>query len=268
MKVKCPHCRYKYNETLKPGIVELLSICPRCGHSFQIEVTESDIVIEQTPPPAPHIISTEHLETPEQSEQHEYSGLPEQPVQSEYHDNAVQPELSDYPPSMPRKTYSPLPKSGIGCLPVVLIFIMVAIIAIGFIYGISNKFGKEENYIQSDTFVDNDLPSTMTISPTGKYTFRFEGKIIGSKKSLPIVMNLNIRGNRIDGTYYYVMRGSHTQLSLRGVVDENGGVSMKEFNAEGNHTGNFYGTLFSDGTFNGTFKFGKRKKFKFELYTN
>ena len=109
---------------------------------------------------------------------------------------------------------------------------------------------------------------TITGSPTGNSTFRFEGNIIGKKKAMPVVMNLVKRGRRINGQYYYVMKGSSTQLSLRGVVDEDGKVAMEEYDAEGNHTGDFFGTLFSDGTFKGTFKSGKKKKMKFELFMN
>lgn len=78
-------------------------------------------------------------------------------------------------------------------------------------------------------------------------------------------MNLTKRGNKIEGNYYYVMRGSDTQLSLHGKVEESGKVTMREYDMEGNHTGDFHGTLYADGTFKGTFKSGNKKRFRFEL---
>lgn len=277
MQVRCPHCRYKYDEALRPGKAELLSICPRCGHSFQTDVTEDDIKNDQTPPPVPLTASpAEHIPTeksvpPEIPDDHDSRGCqdyakPHTPqIRSNVHDQTGVPNP---PEQFPRDNFPPRQKSGMRGLPVIVIIIVAASVIAGFIYGVAGLLARGDDEIQMDTFAGSTAPTAMTISPTGNSTFRFEGNIIGKKKAMPVVMNLVKRGRRINGQYYYVMKGSSTQLSLRGVVDEDGKVAMEEYDAEGNHTGDFFGTLFSDGTFKGTFKSGKKKKMKFELFMN
>ncbi len=294
MQIKCPHCRFKYNEALKSGTTEVLSICPRCGHSFSFEVTEDDIRREQTPPqvsvsssavpPMPQNVVPEVPEfMPSQSDTPELphnsspgntppsapSAFEQSKMQTE--DENKQSSYSNINPAHQpaRHNYSPQSKGGSSRrLSAFVLFIIITTIGLGFIYGMSKIFGKDENDIPEDSIANVTEPSTMTISTTGNSTFRFEGYIIGPKKRLPIVMNLTKRGSKIDGNYYYVLRGSHTQLTLHGIVEENGVVTMSEYNVEGDHTGDFYGTLYSDGTFSGTFKSYNRKKFKFELSTH
>ncbi|WP_315537405.1 hypothetical protein [Prevotella koreensis] len=294
MQIKCPHCRFKYSEALKSGTTEVLSICPRCGHSFSFEVTEDDIRREQTPPqvsvsssavpPMPQAAVPEVPEfMPSQSDTpelpHNSSPVNTPPsAPSAFEQSKMQTEdenkqssysniTPDHQPS--RHNYSPQSNGGSSRrLSAFVLFIIITTIGLGFIYGMSKIFGKDENDIPEDSIANVTEPSTMTISTTGNSTFRFEGYIIGLKKRLPIVMNLTKRGSKIDGNYYYVLRGSHTQLTLHGIVEENGVVTMSEYNVEGDHTGDFYGTLYSDGTFSGTFKSYNRKKFKFELSTH
>ena len=294
MQIKCPHCRFKYNEALKSGTTEVLSICPRCGHSFSFEVTEDDIRREQTPPqfsvsssavpPMPQATVPEVPEfMPSQSDTPEFphnsssentppsapSAFEQSKMQTE--DENKQSSYSNINPAHQPARHNYSPQSNVGSsrrLSAFVLFIIITTIGLGFIYGMSKIFGKDENDIPEDSISNVTEPSTMTISTTGNSTFRFEGYIIGPKKRLPIVMNLTKRGSKIDGNYYYVLRGSHTQLTLHGIVEENGVVTMSEYNVEGDHTGDFYGTLYSDGTFSGTFKSYNRKKFKFELSTH
>lgn len=294
MQIKCPHCRFKYSEALKSGTTEVLSICPRCGHSFSFEVTEDDIRREQTPPqvsvsssvvpPMPQAAVPEVPEfMPSQSDTPElphnsssgntppsaHSAFEQSKMQTE--DENKQSSYSNINPTHQPARHNYSPQSNVGSsrrLSAFVLFIIITTIGLGFIYGMSKIFGKDENDIPEDSIANVTEPSTMTISTTGNSTFRFEGYIIGPKKRLPIVMNLTKRGSKIDGNYYYVLRGSHTQLTLHGIVEENGVVTMSEYNVEGDHTGDFYGTLYSDGTFSGTFKSYNRKKFKFELSTH
>ena len=43
MEIKCPKCRYKFEETIAPGINEKACVCPRCGTPFiyKAEATDS-----------------------------------------------------------------------------------------------------------------------------------------------------------------------------------------------------------------------------------
>ena len=42
MIIKCPHCRFKYEEEVAPGIQEFSCVCPRCAYPFTIKLSEAD----------------------------------------------------------------------------------------------------------------------------------------------------------------------------------------------------------------------------------
>ena len=41
MIIKCPHCRFKYEDEVAPGIQELSCVCPRCAYPFTVQLTDS-----------------------------------------------------------------------------------------------------------------------------------------------------------------------------------------------------------------------------------
>lgn len=42
MEIKCPKCRYKFEETIAPGINEKACVCPRCGTPFIFKAETDD----------------------------------------------------------------------------------------------------------------------------------------------------------------------------------------------------------------------------------
>ncbi|MBQ6653504.1 MAG: hypothetical protein IJM81_08995 [Prevotella sp.] len=50
MIIKCPHCRFKYEDEVKPGIEELSCVCPRCAYPFTVTIGQENIT-QPTPPP-------------------------------------------------------------------------------------------------------------------------------------------------------------------------------------------------------------------------
>ena len=40
MIIKCPHCRYKYEDEVAPGIQEVSCVCPRCAYPFTVQLSE------------------------------------------------------------------------------------------------------------------------------------------------------------------------------------------------------------------------------------
>lgn len=59
MEIKCPKCRFRYDEQIAPGIKEASCVCPRCGTPFMFKIEESgDEENRQTTPDG-------HLPTPD-----------------------------------------------------------------------------------------------------------------------------------------------------------------------------------------------------------
>lgn len=286
MQVKCPHCRYKYNEMLKPGITELVSICPRCGQSFPLEVTEEDIQKEQTPPippkvEEPPVVPTEssapvfthpsvtgHDAIPavpatplSDDRSRSNNGTPsipntQSPVQNSSH--------AQYGNNVNHYNYSPSQKGGVmKSMPGIVIFILVAAITAGAIFGLSKIFGKDEEE-PIDTMSSFINASDMTKGEMGNFSYNFEGNIIGSKKTLPIKMKLTKTGSEIEGNYYYVDQKPAMKLELKGKVADDGTITLREYVDGEEDSGSFEGAMANDGSFKGTFRYMKNK-FKFEL---
>lgn len=284
MQVKCPHCRYKYNEVLKPGITELVSICPRCGQSFPLEVTDEDIQKEQIPPippkvEEPPVVPTESSApvftspsvtghdaipaippTPPSDDRRRYNNSSSPNTQSPVHNSShVQ-----YGNNVNHYNYSPPPKGGVmKSMPGIVIFFIVATITAGAIFGLSKIFGKDEAE-PIDTMSSFVSASDMTKGEMGNFSYNFEGNIIGSKKTLPIKMKLTKTGSEIEGNYYYVNQNPTMVLELKGKVADDGTIMLREYCDGEEDSGSFEGAIAIDGSFKGTFRYMKNK-FKFEL---
>ena len=293
MQVKCPHCRYKYNEMLKPGITELVSICPRCGQSFPLEVTDEDIKQEQIPPlppkvEEPPVVPTDSSATPVFTSPSvtghdaipvvpaDNSGVPPIPrsaatggaLTAERRKNTQSPvhnsNHGQYGNNVNHYNYSPPPKGGVmKSMPGIVIFILVATITAGAIFGLSKIFGKDEAE-PVDTMSSFISASDMTKGEMGNFSYNFEGNIIGSKKTLPIRMKLTKTGSEIEGSYYYVNQKPAMTLELKGKVADDGTITLREYSDGEEDSGSFEGALANDGSFKGTFRYLK-SKFKFEL---
>lgn len=280
MQVKCPHCRYKYSEALRPGITELVSICPRCGESFPLEVTEEDIQKEQAPPLPVSETPTLREDTtageppvvPAATQSPEmpvftvpsvtgHDAMPEVPAAAP----ATQKSAGASAPMggpQPHYNYSPSGGGIMKSMPGIIIFLVVAAITAGGILTLSTIFGKDETE-PVDTISSFINASDMTKGEMGNFSYSFEGNIIGKKK-IPIRMKLMKTGSQIEGTYYYVNQKERTIFELKGKVSDDGSILLREYNEGNEDSGSFEGTLSTDDSFKGTFRYEK-SKYDFEL---
>ena len=276
MQVKCPHCRYKYNEMLKPGMTELVSICPRCGQSFSVEVTDEDILKEQTPPPAPQTSVQQPAPaptsvppvvpqtTPAPAEVPvQPPVVPSAPVQSQPVTNwqDYKTQRSPYASSANRYNYSPA-KSG-SRLKVLVLFFVAAAITAGVIFLLTMAFGKDEAE-PVETVAASASTSEMSSSEMGNFSYSFEGSIKGEKKTLPIKMKITKTATIVEGSYYYVNQNPRMTLELKGKVADDGTITMREYNDGEEDSGSFEGAIDTNGNFNGIFRYMKNK-YKFEM---
>ncbi len=94
----------------------------------------------------------------------------------------------------------------------------------------------------------------------GNYrTERLEGII----SNYPIIMDLQIEGDDVSGTYYYKKNRSGEKLYLHGSIIGNH-LELNERNREGMNTGHFDGT-FKNNTYSGTFVNYKGIQYQFHL---
>ena len=49
MEIKCPKCRFRYDEQIAPGIKEASCVCPRCGTPFIFKTGETDDTEDRQP---------------------------------------------------------------------------------------------------------------------------------------------------------------------------------------------------------------------------
>lgn len=276
MQVKCPHCRYKYNEVLKPGMTELVSICPRCGQSYSVEVTDEDILKEQTPPPTP----APNIQQPAAVNQQPPAvpvvtpAIPEvTPVPAAAQMTPARPSVPSVSSAnsvlskqsgertLPRYNYSPAPSS--NRLKVMVLFIVAAVFVAGAIFLLSTLFGRDETQ-PVETIASSTSTSGMSSSEMGNFAYSFEGNIKGKKKDLPIKMKITKTGTIVEGSYYYVNQTPTVTLELKGKVADDGIITMREYVDGEENSGSFEGSIDANGKFNGTFRYLKNK-YKFEL---
>lgn len=280
MQVKCPHCRYKYKEPLKPAITELVSICPRCGQSFTVKVTEEDIRLDQAPPPTPQdyhqstedneppAVPTEAPAVPQTAAPAVPASAPEIPVAAQPHTVTNRQDYNAQHGSYPQNInhYNQLPprRGGSGLsMPGIVLFILAAAITAGAIFGLSKLFGKDETE-PVDTISTLINANEMSNSEMGNFSYNFEGQIMSSKKVLPIKMKITKTGTEIEGSYYYVNQNPRMTLELKGEVADDGTITMSEYFEDNVNYDSFVGKITADGMFKGTFKYQKNE-YKFEL---
>jgi len=88
-------------------------------------------------------------------------------------------------------------------------------------------------YKNSDSATSNKTP---TVVPD--FTKSFEGTINSKYR---IIMTLTKNANNLNGTYTYKSQG--TPIKISGTTDDNGNLTINEFNDKGNMTGIFKGQL-------------------------
>lgn len=88
-------------------------------------------------------------------------------------------------------------------------------------------------------------------------TYSLEGRV----EKYPIVMNLEIKGENVKGTYYYKKNGPSAQLNLSG-TNKDGKLDLNETDKNGTPTGHFKGKM-ENGIFKGFFIDNKSNKMPF-----
>lgn len=261
---------------LKPGMTELVSICPRCGQSFTVEVTQEEIIKDQTPPPTP----VENVQQQETSSAPVPPSVPDavpvavsapvqppvvpapqvqsQPATNWQDYNTPRPSFEN---NTSRYNYSPPQSSGI--MKQIVLFVVAAAFVAGAIFLLSTLFGRDESE-PIDTVAASASTSEMSSSEMGNFSYSFEGSIKGAKKTLPIKMKITKTGTEIDGSYFYVNQKPTVNIELKGKVADDGTISMREYVEGEEDSGSFEGAIDTNGNFNGTFRYLKNK-YKFEL---
>jgi hypothetical protein len=115
-------------------------------------------------------------------------------------------------------------------------------------------------------------PATETQQPQAETT-KQEPSSDGFSKTLegdisgkyPVSMQLIRKGKQLEGSYMYTKVG--TAIPISGTMDENGNISLQEFDEKGNPTGVFEGTLTRDFNFTGSWhKPNNNKQLPFSLH--
>lgn len=88
-------------------------------------------------------------------------------------------------------------------------------------------------------------------------TYSLEGRV----DKYPIVMNIEIEGEKVKGTYFYKKNGPSAQLRLSG-TNEDGNLDLNETDKNGTPTGHFKGKI-ENGIFKGFFVDNKSNKMPF-----
>ncbi len=88
----------------------------------------------------------------------------------------------------------------------------------------------------------------------------------GSIGSFPIVMYLTLsNGGKASGWYYYESKGANNKLVLSGNYNQDGDITLYEFDETGNHTGKFVGQ-YNNREYSGTFSaYGNSSTYSFSL---
>ena len=84
----------------------------------------------------------------------------------------------------------------------------------------------------------NQSKSEVNIAKNNNFTKTYKGSL---NNKFQISMTLIKTDNELNGTYSYI--GKNTTLKLEGSIDNEGNISLNEFNNIGNITGNFKGQL-------------------------
>lgn len=121
------------------------------------------------------------------------------------------------------------------------------ILAISFLAGCTGKTTTSEG----DTQEQKTDSKVITLSGLIDNTFQIE-------------MNLTIRGEKVEGSYYYASQTQAGALTLRGNHETDGHLILNEENADGLPTGHFDGKL-NRKQYSGTFVNYKGKSFPFKL---
>lgn len=87
------------------------------------------------------------------------------------------------------------------------------------------------------------------------------GTYYGTVGREAVTMTLNVRNGKVSGSYYYNKNGASRKLSLKGLIQDNGNITMDEYDTKGKNTGTFE----LDGDFGGSFTNTNGKSFIVKL---
>ena len=133
-----------------------------------------------------------------------------------------------------------------------------ALIGLGFWMWQSSSSDNTEKQVEQ--IVDNTPVKSETISKSNE-SHQFKGSI----GKYGVEMMITIDGDEIEGLLHYNSQKKGTNLLLKGIISENGKMTIGEYDPSGENTGRFEGN-FDGTTLKGTFvSFSSGKKLPFEL---
>lgn|GEM_PF-3155956 len=133
-----------------------------------------------------------------------------------------------------------------GCLKAHYWYLILAVVITASCSGKSDKTGTDGNH-ESD-------PKNVSVVLSGSIDETYK-----------IEMNLTVKGEQVEGSYFYASRKNSGALNLKGKLDAAGHLTLDEEDSDGQPTGQFDGYFsYTDG-YSGTFVNYKGKSFPFKL---
>lgn len=249
MNTKCPRCRFKFELSAPSDGGVVAGVCPRCGHQFEVE-TPATITAEQSHP-EPAAPATYIQQPSDMAQQMPQPQQAEAPVQKDY-DESAQQQVT-YVVQQPNNTTRNI---------LIATVVALTLIAGGlflFQYLQQNNASQlPDNTFATDTVAEQ--PSETSSATNAKISdgyYRLSGNIGGST----INGNITVSGGSINGEYGY--NGRSSGLELYGSIDDDGSVSVSEFNDDYN-SGNYRGRVASTWIIEGTFTNSKGSSFGYQ----
>ena len=145
------------------------------------------------------------------------------------------------------------------------LFLALCVVIAGFTITSCSKDDKKDNKSETKDKKDSDEnqkdPTTIQLKEVDQ-TAELKGSI---DNKYAIKMNLNLKGNDVTGTYYYVKNGADNTLNLKGTLDSNGMMELHEYDDDDQPTGHFKGKYSETDGYSGTFVDYKGNKMPFKM---
>lgn len=248
MNTKCPRCRFKFELSAPSDGGVVAGVCPRCGHQFEVE-TPATVTAEQSQP-EPAAPATYIQQPSDMAQQMPQPQQAEAPIQQGY-DEPAQQQVT-YVVQQSNNTRN------------ILIATVVALILIaGGLFLFQHLQQNSETQLSDVAFATDSVAEQPSETPSATSTkisdgyYRLSGNIGGSA----INGNITVSGGSINGEYGY--NGRSSGLELYGSIEDDGSVSVNEYNDDYN-SGNYRGRVASTSTIEGTFTNYKDSSFGYQ----
>lgn len=248
MNTKCPRCRFKFELSAPSDGGVVAGVCPRCGHQFEVE-TPATVTAEQSQP-EPAAPATYIQQPSDMAQQMPQPQQAEAPIQQGY-DEPAQQQVT-YVVQQSNNTRN------------ILIATVVALILIaGGLFLFQYLQQNSETQLSDVAFATDSVaeqPSETSSAIKAKINdgyYQLSGSIGGSA----INGNITVSGGSINGEYGY--NGRSSGLELYGSIEDDGSVSVNEYNDDYN-SGNYRGRVASTSTIEGTFTNYKGSSFGYQ----